>query len=76
MRQRRHRVRRVKRASSVPYTYMPSVMEITKIKIAGSSVTNDASAGPGQKPANPQPTPNMAEPASKRPSISTRVGRP
>ena len=49
-------------------------LEITKAKAFNSPEPRDTNAGPGQKPARPQPSPNIALPISKGRSISRRVG--
>ena len=49
-------------------------MAATKITTSLCIVSRFISAGPGQKPAKPQPIPNIAEPMSRRASIAEDVG--
>jgi hypothetical protein len=49
-------------------------MAATKSRLPARRRPNEAIAGPGQKPAKPQPTPNSVAPASKRMSIRVLAG--
>ena len=59
----------MKRAST-----MPAHIAATKMKAEVEPKPSAVSAGPGQKPANPQPMPKIAGPTIIFGSMSLRVG--
>lgn len=54
---------------------MPTSMAATKAIAFGTPALNDTMAGPGQKPASPQPAPKMRDPMIKRRSMAEEVGQ-
>src|SRR5690554_3126778 len=54
---------------------MPATIAATKTMACMLPVPSATRAGPGQKPANPQPTPKVSEPSTSRLSISSFFGR-
>ena len=54
--------------------HMPASMAATNSQTCGARVARFISAGPGQKPASPQPVPNRAEPVSSLRSMTVLVG--
>lgn len=53
---------------------MPANIAATNISAAGAPLPSAVSAGPGQSPARPQPTPKIAAPKTSGTSRSCRVG--
>lgn len=53
---------------------MPAAIAITKVKLSMRPKTRLATAGPGQNPLNPQPTPKRAAPPNRFASMSCDVG--
>src|SRR5271156_3142586 len=54
--------------------YIPTAIAATKISTAGAPEASEVSAGPGQKPPNPQPAPKIAAPKISFASRSLRLG--
>src|SRR5690606_11507405 len=57
------------------WSSMPASMAATNGRACTGVSTSDATAGPGHRPAMPQPMPNRAAPAIRRGSRSVRSGR-
>ena len=62
------------RNSKISKIPMPASMDKTKNTAFGLAVPKDTRAGPGQKPAMPQPIPNKPLPITSRRSISRLIG--
>src|ERR1700681_4521821 len=54
---------------------IPAAIAATKTKTPGDSVARLSSAGPGQSPTSPQPTPNRAAPSTSGGSTCVLVGQ-
>jgi len=55
---------------------MPASMEVTNAMVGVDNRTSETTAGPGQYPIAPQPSPKSAAPASNGPSMDDRVVNP
>src|SRR5262249_53908477 len=53
----------------------PASIAITKTKTSIRPLASDTRAGPGQYPANPQPTPKITAPEIRGASMAVEVGR-